>query len=182
MGAVEKTRMTVEEFKQLPESNLPTELIDGELIVSPAPLDPHQRASWSMVGYLASMKLPGIFRHAPTDVHIGDDVVQPDIFWIRENSTNCIQQDNRWYGAPDLIIEILSPSTAHRDRSKKYTIYEQHGVREYWLVDPEALFVEVYIRKDDQFARHGVFGVGETFVCAVLAVTIDVSALLGQGA
>lgn len=176
---MEKTRMTVQEYQSLPESSLPTELIDGELIVSPAPLDPHQKASWSIVVYLGSLKLAGTFRHASTDVYIGSDVVQPDIFWIHDDSPDCIQQNKRWYGAPDLIIEILSPSTAHRDRSKKYTIYEQHGVREYWLIDPEALFVEVYTRSSDHFARHGVFGIGETFQSPVLAIEIEVSTLLG---
>jgi Uma2 family endonuclease len=176
-----RTRMTIEEFKNLPETDQPTELLDGELVVSPARLDPHQAASWSMTGYFFTLKLPGIFRHAPIDVFIGDQhVTQPDLIWIRENSTDCILREKRWYGAPDLVVEILSPSTAKRDRGIKYEIYEQYGVREYWLVDPEALFVEVYVREDDRFVRHGLFGAGEQFTSPALRIEIEVTALLGQ--
>ncbi len=83
-------------------------------------------------------------------------------------------------GAPDLIIEILSPSTHKQDRVAKFDIYEAHGVGEYWIVDPQEQLIEVYIRKDDHLQRQGGYTLGGKFVSHTLNdATVDVSALLG---
>jgi Uma2 family endonuclease len=177
---MEKTRVTVEEFLKLPETSEKVELIDGEIIVSPAPVHKHQIVEGFMYVYLFSITR-GKWLLAEMDVHIGGVVVNPDIFWVRRDSTTCVlKDDGYWHGAPDLVVEILSPSTAHRDRGEKYDLYEQYGVREYWLVDAEALIVEVYVREGDKFARRGVFGVGQTFASAALGVPIDIGAMLGE--
>jgi Uma2 family endonuclease len=65
------------------------------------------------------------------------------------------------YGPPDLIVEILSPSTEARDRKAKYSLYERHGVREYWMVNPDERFIEVYTLADGTYKRAGVFVAGE---------------------
>ena len=89
---------------------------------------------------------------------------QPDVMWVAAGS-RCVIDKKRLIGPPDLIIEILSPSTEANDRSDKYTLYERHSVREYWIVNPEHRFIEVYTHDGSGFARRGVFiaGQNETF-------------------
>ncbi|MEO0563414.1 MAG: Uma2 family endonuclease, partial [Chloroflexota bacterium] len=83
-----------------------------------------------------------------------------------------------WHGAPDLVIEVLSPSTAARDRGVKFDHYETAGVREYWLIDPMGLFVEVYTLKDGTFERAGLYERGVSFQSAVLGKAVPVDVLL----
>ena len=71
--------------------------------------------------------------------------------------------DGYWHGAPDLIIEILSPGTTRQDRDTKYRLYEANGVREYWIVEAEELYIEVYHLHEGKYKRQGIFGLGETF-------------------
>lgn len=163
------TSMTAKAFFELPETNIPTELIDGELIVSPAPIPEHQNASIELIVLLRGLIPNGKLYHAPIDVYFDEaNTVQPDIVWVAEGGL-CFIGDKRLEGAPDLVIEILSPSTARRDKNKKFLLYEKHGVREYWLVDPLAQYVEVWRLEDGKFAPKGVFGPGDTFISAVLA-------------
>jgi Uma2 family endonuclease len=179
MATPERIRMSVEEFKQLPESNQLTELIDGELIVSPAPKDDHQKLILPIGSYLRQIVSVGEVRVAPTDVWLGEDCVQPDIFWVSGPESKCkLGGDGYWYGAPDLIVEVLSPSTAYRDRGAKFNLYQQHGVREYWLADPDGEYFEVYVLENGMFIRKGAFGKGDAFVSLVLSgVTVTVCAL-----
>jgi Uma2 family endonuclease len=119
---------------------------------------------------LAKQVSSGTLRYAPTGVHFeeGQDY-EPDIFGINPENTTCALVDRLyWHGAPDFIVEILSPSTAERDRGVKFDTYEKHGVHEYWLVDPEAQFVEVYILAAGRFSRLGLFGRGKSFTSLVL--------------
>ena len=82
--------------------------------------------------------------------------------------------------APDLIIEVLSPATASDDRGLKYDLYEKNGVREYWLVDPDAHYVEVYVNRNGHFNRQGVFVEGKSFTSEVLGGrAIEVDRLFG---
>ncbi len=178
-----KTRMTAKEFMELPESNLPIELIDGELIVSPAPKDPHQAALGQIYGYLVRVNVGGQLRLAPLDVHFDDEnVTQPDLFWVSGTESLCkLGDDGYWYGAPDLVIEVLSPGTQGKDRGKKFNLYERYGVREYWLVDVVAKFIEVHRLENQKFIRVGVFELKEKFISAVLNnLEIDVEALLNS--
>jgi len=120
-------------------------------------------------------------RPAPTGLHLDErNFYEPDVFWIRPDNGLCtLVEKHYWHGAPDLIIEILSPSTAYRDRGIKYEMYEKHGVREYWLVDPEAAFIEVYVLAEGRFARLGLFRAGQTFTSLVISADIQVATLLG---
>ena len=84
-------------------------------------------------------------------------------------------------GVPDLIVEFLSKNQKLHIRRDKYEIYEQAGVREYWLVDTEAAFFEVYVREGEGFRRFGVFGLDQTFQSPVLnGQAVAVGAILGQ--
>ena len=148
--------------------------------MSPAPKDDHQKLILPIGSYLRQRVPGGEVRVAPTDVWLGEDCVQPDVFWVNGPESKCkLGGDGYWYGAPDLVIEVLSPSTAYRDRRTKFNPYQQYGVGEYWLADPEGEYFEVYVLENGSFARQGAFGKGDVFVSVVLSnMTIAVSDLL----
>lgn len=176
------TRLTSAEYWELPETNKIEELIDGEIIMTPPPLDIHQDKLGNIHIVVRPLLKGGFLRVAPCGVHFEDGYdFEPDILWISPDNDHCVlAPDGRyWHGAPDLIIEILSPSTAYRDRGIKYELYEKHGVREYWLVDPEAAFIEVYVLAEGRFARLGLFRAGQSFTSPVVNTEISVAALLG---
>jgi Uma2 family endonuclease len=183
MADLTHERMTAKEFYELPESILPTELIDGELYMSPAPDDPHQKVAMNGVAFLLKMNLEGELRFSPIDVYLDDEnVLQPDIMWVSKNNPRCkLVEGRRWHGAPDLVIEIFSPSTARRDKTIKFDLYEKHGVREYWMMDAEAEYLEAFTLQDAHFVKIGIFGPGETFPSPVLdGKTVEVEALFGK--
>lgn len=176
-----RIKMTLQEYLSLPETNHPAELINGELLMSPAPKDEHQRASVQILRWMFQVISNGEIRHPPTDLHLGENVLQPDIFWVSPNNTQCrLGRDGYWHGPPDLMIEILSPATAARDRGIKYDLYEEYGIREYWLIDPVSQFVEVYQLTDGAFDRLGLFATGQVFTSPLLGQTVTVSQLLGS--
>ena len=136
------------------------ELIDGFIQMSPAPRVKHAGVSSNITGYLWTMvrKNKGKCKvfPAPFDVRFpknGDTdhdkiytVVQPDISVICDLS----KLDQRGCcGAPDMIVEVLSPSTAKKDLTKKFDLYEEHGVKEYWLVHPEAQTIQVFLLQEN---------------------------------
>lgn len=179
MAEMTQTRMTMREFMELPETNQIVELIHGEVIVNPPPTDPHQSNSMLMIAFLLKLLPANELRHAPTGVYLDDENwVEPDIFWVSSENTRCtLGEDGYWHGAPDLVIEIFSPSTVRRDKKDKFELYQKYGVREYWMVDPIGQYVEAWRREGDRFAFIGVFGPDETFTSPVLnGQTVDVSA------
>jgi Uma2 family endonuclease len=166
--------MTAEEFLALPETNERIELIDGEVIVSPAPELNHQDTVGAASLFLSALPVEGKVYLAPTDVHLDTGiVVQPDLVWIAAESL-CQPVEGKYLrGAPDLIIEVLSPGTAVRDRGRKFDLYEAYGVREYWLVDPAGRYVEVYRRNETKFERVGLFSAGKSLTSVVLNTAVD---------
>ena len=99
---------------------------------------------------------------APFDVVLSDtDVVQPDIMFVSREREHIITHANI-QGAPDLVVEILSPSTAERDRTVKRRLYAEHGVKEYWQVEPEAQTVTVLLLRDGIFEEVGSYGKGQS--------------------
>lgn len=169
----ENIRMTVEEYRNLPETNRKTELINEEFFMPLALHPDHQLISRAIFRLVDNHVDSGELIYSPADVVLGKDVLQPDLFWIRDGG-DCQIVDREWVGAPDVTIEILSPSTAKRDRSEKFQIYESHGVREYWLVEPNGQYVEVYTLDESQFVRQGVYGVDDTFTSATFQIEINV--------
>jgi Uma2 family endonuclease len=176
MVAQAKIRVTFAEYAAPPETNQIVELIDGEIVVNP-PRDKHQKALWEIVTTVSPLMKNGTARFAPTGLHFDDgNSFEPDLFWVSPDNDQCLLVDEGryWHGAPDLVIEILSPLTASNDRGNKFDTYEKYGVREYWLVDPDANFTEVYRHDGSKLDRQGVFKPDQTFVSAVLGgVTID---------
>ena len=153
MQAVEKKVYTYEDYAQLPEG-APYQLIDGELVMSPSPTPTHQRIlrhlSVALHLFVKEHDL-GEILFAPMDVYLSDiDTPQPDLLFIAKARLDIIGE-KYIEGAPDLVMEILSPSTAYYDLKKKKRLYESSGVKEYWIVDPEAREIEVYTFVDGRF-------------------------------
>ena len=133
------------DYLLLPEGDR-RELIEGDFYVAPAPTTRHQRILRRIYDILSPFvdqnKLGEIFL-PPVDVVLSDlNVVQPDILFISNNQRHIITEAYI-SGAPDLVVEILSPSTADRDRQSKLDLYDRFGVREYWIVDPNENTIQV---------------------------------------
>jgi Uma2 family endonuclease len=168
MAEQTKIRMTAAEYRQLPITNNMQELINGELIVPPSPMTPHQRIVLKLAWLLRESIPNGEIFIAPMDVYFDEDnVLQPDVFWVAEDG-QCIERDGYFYGAPELVVEVHSPSTAKQDKQTKFDIYEKHAVKEYWMADPVGSVLEVWQRKDEAFQRLGVFGEGDRFTSRAL--------------
>lgn len=137
--AIQPPRTMMEVFNSLPEGTR-IQLIENNLVMSPAPLDRHQLIISEIFPdfaiHIKKSKL-GTCRVAPYDVYLDEEnVFQPDIIFISVERMPLIRKDGL-HGAPDLIVEILSPSTAKFDLQDKKDIYERSGVKEYWIIDPE---------------------------------------------
>lgn len=182
MAEITKVQMTASEFLELPETMTPTQLIDGEVIMSPSPEILHQDLVAQGYEFLKALVPNGKVRFSPLDVWLDEvDVVQPDIFWIAEGGA-CKPSKNRkhFIGAPALILEVLSRGTEKLDRGKKFDLYQKHGVREYWIVHPQEQYVEVYSRVDEKLARTGVFGADETFHSPLLDKDVELKTLFAD--
>ena len=147
------------------------ELLDGELIMVPAPGTGHQIVAMELGTLLhVFVKARGLGRvfSAPYDVVLSEtNVVQPDLLFIANERTHIITPDNV-QGPPDLVVEILSPSTANRDRTRKRALYAQYGVPEYWLVAPDARTVTVLRLGAAGFTVVAHYGAGETLTSPTL--------------
>jgi Uma2 family endonuclease len=170
MADVTQTRMKAQEFLALPESNLPTELIDSEVIMSPAPRDTHQKIIGLLYQQLLKLAEGGELRFSPNDVVLDDqNVVQPDLFWVSGQESACqLNEQDYWEGAPDLVVEVVSPGTARYDKVDKLRLYEKRGVREYWVVEPHEQYVEVYQAGKTGFNLQGTYGPDESFTSTIL--------------
>lgn len=123
------------------------EVIEGELLVTPAPTARHQRVLMRLAVRLSHhVETTGLGEvlPAPTDVILAhESIVQPDILFIARHRLGIIDLDGGVHGAPDLVVEILSPSTAGRDQVVKRKLYSKYGVREYWVADSASASIEV---------------------------------------
>jgi Uma2 family endonuclease len=162
--------MKADEFLALPETSTPTELLGGVVVMSPAPKVSHQITLSSLVTLIKLLVPDGLVLFAPTDVLFDENnIVQPDLLWISENNTACqLIEDAYWKGPPDLIIEVLSPGSARRDKQEKFELYQKHGVQEYWIADPAYQVIEVWQLENKVYSRMGVFGKNDTFTPSVL--------------
>ena len=138
---------TYDDYLKIDDNNQ-YELIGGKLILVPAPRTIHQkvklRLAWFITNFIRKNDL-GEILDAPTDVILTEkDKPQPDILFISKERLNIITEYNV-QGAPDLIIEVLSPSTSRWDRVEKSKMYYTHGVKEYWIADPDSKVIEIFI-------------------------------------
>jgi Uma2 family endonuclease len=138
-------RFTYADYQNLPEESR-YEILDGDLLKSPSLTREHQRIVLRLVrafaAYVESKNLGEVFV-APYDVVLSEtDVVQPDVLFVSKGRAS-IATPKAVMGAPDLVIEVLSPGTSERDRTVKAKLYARAGVKELWLVDPETKSIQV---------------------------------------
>ena len=148
-------KLTYEDLLLFPDDGRRHEIIDGEHFVTPSPHARHQRVSQHLNSLLhrhVEEHQLGRIYYAPVDVVLSDvDVVEPDLLFISQARLAIVQAAVR--GAPDLVIEIASPSSRRQDEVLKRGLYERAGVPEYWLVDPEAETVKVFRRRESGYGR-----------------------------
>ena len=163
-------KFTYEDYLRTPDDKL-YELIDGELILTPSPGRAHQGARARLGSQLYSFVREhdmGFVYSVRRDVVLSDtDIVQPDLMFI-SNERMHIDTEAEVWGGPDLVVEILSPSTAARDRTVKRSLYARNGVNEYWLVDADARTITVMLLGEQGFEPVATYGEGDTLVSPTL--------------
>lgn len=169
-----RIRMSAAQFEALPEFHRPVELIDGYPVIRDLPTLHHQRVL-SNIAICVSENMPnGEVFIAPVSVKLDDEnYYQPDVLWVAGDS-QCEVTAEGINGAPELVIEVLSPGTAKHDRGIKFQTYQQHGVREYWIAEPDAAFVEVWVLENGTFTQFGVFDAADSFTSPILGKPITV--------
>lgn len=175
--------LTYEDYCALPDDGRRYEIIEGELYVTPSPSRSHQRFAGNLFivlkPFVEARGLGEVFI-APFDVILEDtSVVVPDLLFVARERSDVVT-DRGVRGAPDLIVEILSPGTGRRDRVEKAKLYARHGVRHYWLADPETRVLEVYELSEGQYRRAASLADRDTFSPPLLpGLTIPLSSLWG---
>ncbi len=163
-------KLTAEEYYALPDDGQRYELIEGDLIVPPAPNLNHQGVSGELYLLLRSAAdaIDAKVFAAPTDVYLSPDtVVKPDLLVVlQEHAERMAKRGIE--GVPDLVVEILSPNNSDRDQQMKARLYAQAGVREYWIVSPEAKVIEVLVLRDGGYTVHLRAGYDELVGSTVL--------------
>ena len=186
MVDIPRTKITAKEYtEQYPESMQPMELVDGEIAIMPTPKAIHQKIVLKLALLLSAVldKL-GEIVVSPADVHFDKHtVLQPDVFFVAADNINCkVAEDGWWHGAPDLCIEVVSPSSGKRDRIEKFELYEKYGVKEYWLVEQDGRYIVVFALENGQYKRHGVHEGEEEFTSSILPqLTVNVSDIFPEG-
>ncbi len=151
---------TYAHYAALPDDGHHYEIVNGVLFMTPAPNPAHQQVVGEIFSYLRNhvkqFNLGRVFM-APIDVEIAPgDVFQPDILLLLEAHLHKVKA-SRIIGTPDLVVEVASPGTATHDRREKYDAYANSGVPEYWITDPIAHTVEVFLLESGKYHSQGVF-------------------------
>lgn len=154
MIETKKEQYTYKDYEKLPEG-APYQLIGGDLVKSPSPTVLHQE----IIAVLFRKFLPlqdkgkGKVLFAPLDVYLSEtETYQPDLLFIKSDNLSIIGK-KKIEGAPDLIMEVLSPSTGYYDLRHKKDVYGAKGVREYWIVDPMERSVEIHVNTEGKLER-----------------------------
>ena len=148
-------RTMYEVWESLPEGTL-CQLVNNNLVMSPAPVNAHQvvlnKINFQLLCFLEVTEI-GEVRIAPYDVHFSKrNIFQPDIIFIANENLHKVESKGL-AGVPDLVVEILSPGTAHVDMGEKRNVYEQYGVKEYFIVDPATKTVTPLILQGREFVE-----------------------------
>jgi Uma2 family endonuclease len=168
---IETERLTANDYRALPEAGPRYQLVEGELHMAPAPNSYHQEIVWNLsrifVRYLDGHPVGRVYL-APYDVYLSQhDVVQPDLLFLAKDRQQMRQEDGL-HGAPDLVVEVISPSTAQLDKKTKRAIYAHAGVKELWLIDPILLQIHLYDFARDLAKAVRILDEDESFTSALL--------------
>lgn len=175
--------LTYEDYCALPDDGRRYEIIEGDLYVTPSPSRSHQEFAANLLvvlkPFVTARRLGEVFI-APFDVIFEESsVVVPDLLFVTRERAGIIT-DRGVRGAPDLIVEILSPGTARRDRVEKAKLYARHGVSHYWLADPEVRILEVYELTEGQYRRTASLADDDSFSPSLFpGFTVALSSLWG---
>jgi Uma2 family endonuclease len=169
-AAIKPELLTVEDYRATPEGTR-YQLVEGELIMAPSPNRFHQDIVLNLAellrGHVRARKLGKVYV-APFDVYLGvHDVYQPDVIYVSDERSAILADDGA-HGAPDLVIEVISPSNAQLDKKRKRGIYARAGVKELWLVDPILLQIHIYDFAGDASRATHLVDEGETFETRLL--------------
>lgn len=149
-------KFTCEDLVNFPADGKRHEIIDGEHYVTPSPNTKHQAVVGNLqlsIGTYLKQQPVGYVFTAPFDVVFSDlDVVEPDLLYISTERLDVLTKAHV-RGAPDLVVEILSPGTRRTDEVTKRKLYERFGVQEYWVVDPELDVIKIYRRAKGAFDK-----------------------------
>lgn len=176
MATKAQIKFTYEDYKSLPYVERQRfELLEGELIpMTPSPGFAHQAVSLELATQLhifVKAKGLGTVLEAPFDVVLGspgeEQVVQPDILFVLKDRQQIIHEEEI-RGAPDLVVEVLSPSTEEKDQVFKRTLYAKYGVQEYWIVDPDAKTIEVLTLGERGYERARLYTNGDALESPLL--------------
>jgi Uma2 family endonuclease len=155
-------RVSFADLERWPEDGRQYELYDGEVYVLPSPTFMHQLVSGELYSVFRAhgQTHGGLVLYSPLDIVLTEyDVVQPDLVFFTAERAGRLDRRKVIREAPDLAIEILSPSTASNDRGRKMQLLARHGVREYWLVNPDPVRIEIYVLVKGQLMhRHTASG------------------------
>ena len=180
------TKLTYEDYCRYPNDGRRHEIIHGDHYVNPAPSTYHQHVSKRLQYQLyTQIELAGhgVLYNAPIDVHLTDhDVVQPDLVVIL-NAKKLIVTPTKVKGTPDLLVEILSPSSIDHDRHLKRNLYESCGIPEYWIVDPRDSTVTVLTLDAgaSAYSHEAHYRIGDTALSFLLVgFNVDVTAVFAQ--
>jgi Uma2 family endonuclease len=182
MAVLPQPRLTYEDYASFPDDGIRRELIDGEVLVTPSPVTRHQRIVLRLARFLADhvdTHHTGEVFIAPFDVVLSrHDVVQPDIILVATPDSGIVTEANL-QGPPTLVVEVVSdPRT---DRVRKRALYARYGVPEYWIVDPDADRVEVYLLEGSSYPKPSIIEPGEVLASPSLPqLSIDITGLLAR--
>jgi Uma2 family endonuclease len=175
-------KFTVNDYMTAPEEKR-YQLLDGEMIAAPSRTSRHQavlRELSAALDRFVTENALGEVLFAPLDVVLSDyDVAQPDLLFVSNARAGIVTEANV-QGAPDLVVEVLSPASTQYDRGYKRTLYGRSGAREYWIVDPESRTVEVYVAGDEGLAHRATYGRREVLASPLLTgLAIDLEGVFG---
>lgn len=177
-----RQRIRYADLEQMPDDGRRYELYDGEAHVVPSPIPLHQLVAHRVANGFEAYggAHGGLVILSPIDIVFSEfDCAQPDVVFFVQSRKHLIDLHKPIRIAPDVAVEVLSPGTARIDRGKKMRMFATFGVREYWLIDPDAKAIEVYGLVHSKYVRLQRAGPGERAASAVLpGFTIDVASLL----
>jgi Uma2 family endonuclease len=172
-----RTKLTYDDYLLLPEDGLQHEIIDGEHFMNAAPNPRHQRISRQLMRQLCEQVMDtgrGEVFNAPVDVVLSPfDVVQPDLLVILRHRAEMVLE-TRLEGPPDLVVEILSPSTTRKDLELKRKLYESKGVPECWIADPDRNVVDQHVLVSGRY-RHAGSHANTIRAATIADVTVDLT-------